>query len=159
MTSSDQQIGAGRVDADGPELDPGRMAVAAPPELLGSSFGRPATALLLRRDEDGCRILIAGEGATTLLSLGPFPEEDVIAIWRALAAASGLPLAIAYPDGSVECLSAQIGRLKLGPTRLRRRLVVLNGRRPRFLVKRKFGRWPARPLVYRECEIAVGRGA
>lgn len=159
MTGSNQTIGAGRAIADGPDVKRETAGHAAPRELVGPLFNRPATSLLLRREEDGCRIVVSGEGGATLMSLGPFAEEDVIAVWRSLAATSGLPLAILYPDGTAEHLSAQIGRLKLGPIRVRRRLVVLNGRRPRFLVKRKFGRWPTRPLVYRECEIAGGRGA
>jgi hypothetical protein len=59
-------------------------------------------------------------------------------------------------DGDVSQPFQQIGRLQLGPVRIRRGKAVLSGRRPRFLVRRKTARLPRRPLVYREREIAGG---
>jgi hypothetical protein len=37
--------------------------------------------------------------------------------------------------------------------------VLLTGRRPRFLTRRKTGRFPRRPRVHREPEIVTGLGA
>jgi hypothetical protein len=99
--------------------------------------------------------VVDGRGKA-LLDLGPFEDEDAVAIWRSLAASSGLPLVMADTDGALHLPFRQIGRLHLGPIRMRRRFAVLSGRRPRFLVKRKTARLPRRPLVYREREIVVG---
>jgi hypothetical protein len=46
--------------------------------------------------------------------------------------------------------------VQLGQIRIRRRHGVLNGRRPRFLTRRKTGRLPVRPAVHREREIIAG---
>ncbi len=94
-----------------------------------------------------------------LVVLGPYPEEEIVAVWRSLAAKSGLPLLLAGPDGTLQQLYRHLGRLRLGDAIGRSRLEVLSGRRPRFLVRRKSARMPLRPLVYREREIATGRGA
>ena len=76
-----------------------------------------------------------------------------MAVWRALGAASGLPLMIEPVNGRVRPLYPQVGPLLLGPVRIRRRHGLLNGRRPRFLVRRKTARLPPRPLVHREREM------
>ena len=93
----------------------------------------------------------------TLLSLGVFSDEDVVAAWRRAGAASGLPLLIGRADGTFATVSPQIGRVQLGQIRIRRRHGLLNGRRPRFLTRRKTGRLPVRPAVHREPEIIAGR--
>jgi hypothetical protein len=61
-------------------------------------------------------------------------------------------------NGYTEPLACQLGKLRLGRVQDRRRLAVLNRRRPRFLTRRKSGRLPTLPLVFREREIAKGRG-
>lgn len=98
---------------------------------------------------------IAPDG-TVALVLGPFPEEEVVAVWRSLAARSGLPLLLQHPDGELQAPYPQVGAVQLGAIRIRRRHGLLNGRRPRFLVRRKTGRPASRPLVHREREIAGG---
>ena len=50
-------------------------------------------------------------------------------------------------DGEISQPFPQIGRLALGPIRVRRRYAFLNGRRPRFLVRRKTGKLAERPVV------------
>ena len=50
----------------------------------------------------------------------------------------------------------QLGRVLLGPTRRRRRHGLLCHRRPRFLTRRKAARFPLRPQVHREPELAGG---
>ncbi|HYY41949.1 MAG TPA: hypothetical protein VE775_04395, partial [Pyrinomonadaceae bacterium] len=60
----------------------------------------------------------------------PYDEADVIAVWRALGAASGLALMVRHEDGRIEQPFPQIGRVQLGAIRIRRRHGLLNGRRP-----------------------------
>ncbi len=91
-----------------------------------------------------------------LLRFGPFAEEDVVAEWRRLAASSGLSAKIQLPNGSVLAPYPQLGRVLLGPTRQRRRHGLLARRRPRFLTRRKTARFPLRPTVHREEELARG---
>lgn len=112
----------------------------------------------LARGESDLRIVIVDAAGGSVSSLGPFPEEDVIALWRAIAASSGLTPMMRAWNGKTEPLACQLGRLRLGRVADRRRLGVLNRRRPRFLARRKSARLPVRPLVYREQEIAGGVG-
>lgn len=107
---------------------------------------------------DDLRIVIVDHAGAPAHILGPFPEEDVIAVWRSIALASGLTPMMRAWNGRTEPLACQLGRLRLGRTQDRRRTGVLNRRRPRFLVRRKSTRLPPRPLVFREPEIAGGRG-
>ena len=91
------------------------------------------------------------------LTLGRYADEEVIAIWRRMAAVSGLPLLLPGPDGSLQQPYPQIGRLLVGSRTDRRRLAVLSGRRPRFLAKRRAASLPRRPRIHREVEIVGGR--
>lgn len=100
-------------------------------------------------DEDRFTLLVVDSAGEVLSRLGPFTEEDVVAVWRDLAVKSGLPRMLLRDGGGLSIVSHQIGRLALGKTRQRRRHGLLNGRRPRFLVRRKSSRLPARPQVYR----------
>ena len=96
------------------------------------------------------------EAGGILLSLGPFAEEDVIALWRSVVSSSGLLPMVRKEGSDTVVLARQVGRLRLGSGRQAPRLVVLGGRRPRFLVRRKSARLPARPRVHAEREIAAG---
>ncbi|GJE17544.1 DUF6101 family protein [Methylobacterium marchantiae] len=108
-------------------------------------------------DEDRFALLLVDEAGTTLGRLGPFGDDDVVAVWRDCSARTGLPRMIVREDGSLATVSRQLGRVALGTTRTRRRHGLLNGRRPRFLVRRKTGMLPVRPLIYRgESEIVGG---
>ncbi|MDP4021230.1 DUF6101 family protein [Methylobacterium sp. NEAU 140] len=93
-------------------------------------------------------LLVDGEG-DVLQRLGVFHEDEVVAVWRDLAAQAGLVRMIVREDGMLTPVSQQIGRLVLGRTRTRRRHAGLGQRRPRFLARRKTGRLPARPLIFR----------
>ncbi len=99
--------------------------------------------------EDRFALLLVDAQDGVLARLGPFTEEDVVAIWRDCAARTGLPRMILREDGQFAEVSRQIGRLSLGRSRQRRRVGLLNGRRPRFLVRRKTARLPARPQIHR----------
>jgi hypothetical protein len=107
--------------------------------------------------EDRFALLIVDAGGATLMRLGPFSEDDVVAVWRDCAAKSTLPRMIVREDGTLATVSRQLGPVALGTTRTRRRHGSLNGRRPRFLVRRKTGRLPVRPQIFRgEREIMGG---
>lgn len=93
-------------------------------------------------------IVVDAEGEE-LHRLGSFDEDDVVAIWRDIAARAGLVRMIIREDGVLVPVTEQIGRLILGRVRIRRRHAGLGGRRPRFLARRKTGRLPARPQIHR----------
>jgi hypothetical protein len=112
-------------------------------------------ALHLDRGRDAFVLVVLDEKNAALMILGPYPEEDAVAEWRALGRSTGLALKIQLSNGSVATVYPQIGRILLGPTRQRRRHGLLAHRRPRFLTRRKPARFPARPRVYREREISA----
>ena len=93
-------------------------------------------------------ILVDADG-DELHRLGSFEEDAVVAVWRDIASRAGLVRMIVREDGVLVPVSQQIGRLILGQVRIRRRHAGLGGRRPRFLARRKTGRLPARPQVFR----------
>lgn len=93
-------------------------------------------------------ILVDADGEE-LHRIGSFDEDDVVAIWRDIAARAGLVRMIVREDGVLVPVSEQIGRLILGRVRIRRRHAGLGARRPRFLTRRKTGRLPARPQIFR----------
>jgi hypothetical protein len=101
-------------------------------------------------------LVLLDQANAPLLAFGRYAEEDVVAEWRRLASSSGLTLKIQLPNGAVMTPYPQLGRVLLGPTRRRRRHGLLSHRRPRFLTRRKAARFPLRPQVHREPELAGG---
>ena len=142
------------------ESDSGSPAelCALPATIIGTRDGVAATGIALKLDpsSDAFHLVILDESNAALLALGTYPEDDVVAEWRTLGASSGLPLKIQLSNGSVMTPYPQVGRLQLGPVRIRRRHGLLSGRRPRFLTRRKTGRFGLRPQVFREAELASG---
>jgi len=125
-----------------------------------STSGRRRSASVALRpaaDGAGFHLVLLDAGNAPLLALGPFSEEDAVAEWRALSRSSGLPLKVQHPDGAIVPVYPQLGRLILGDSRKRRRHGLLAHRRPRFLTRRKTGRFPMRPKVHREAELFEGR--
>lgn len=104
-------------------------------------------------DAESFEIAAVSVDGGVLMRFGCYSEEEVVAEWRRLGAASGLPLMIERTDGTLAAPYPQVGRVQLGAIRIRRRHGLLNGRRPRFLTRRKTGRLPVRPAVHREREI------
>lgn len=98
---------------------------------------------------DRFNLILVGADGDELHRLGSFEEDDVVAVWRDIASRAGLVRMIVREDGVLVPVSQQIGRLILGQVRIRRRHAGLGGRRPRFLARRKTGRLPARPQVFR----------
>jgi hypothetical protein len=128
------------------------------PSMPSASARFRGVALRLTAEAEGdeFEIVAVGERGETLMRLGRYSDEDVVATWRSLGASSGLPLMMERADGALHSAYAQIGRLQLGEVRIRRRHGLLNGRRPRFLTRRKTGRLPIRPEIHRESEIIGG---
>ncbi|MDP3255274.1 MAG: DUF6101 family protein [Bosea sp. (in: a-proteobacteria)] len=89
--------------------------------------------------------LTAGDGRS--ITIATVDGDEAVALWRDCGRASGMPLLLETSDGEISQPFPQIGRLALGPIRVRRRHSFLNGRRPRFLVRRKTGKLAERPIV------------
>jgi Family of unknown function (DUF6101) len=140
---------AGRIDFSG------RIA-GLPDRLIGADGARPAgVALRLderAQDDDSFQLALVDECGGTLMVLGRFDEDEVVAAWRMVGAATGFPLITQSEDGAVQRPYPQVGRVQLGRVRIRRRHGL--ARRPRFLTRRKAARLPRRPIIYREREIS-----
>ncbi|WP_449411876.1 DUF6101 family protein [Methylobacterium komagatae] len=129
----------------------GRLAAARPAVGIALAYADDDAEIC---EEDRFHLLLVDAEGQTLQRLGPFMEEDVVATWRDLANSAGLVRMIIREDGVLVPVSQQIGRLSLGRIRIRRRHAGLGARRPRFLARRKTGRLPARPQIFRgEAEI------
>lgn len=115
-----------------------------------------ARGLLLTQEGDEYRIVLIDDRARASVALGPYAEPDFLGAWRALAIASGLPCFVLGPDSALVAVDPPSSGPSTRPAYDRNRLVVLSGRRPRFLVRRKASRLPVRPLVFREPELAAG---
>lgn len=159
MSGYDGRIGAASTAGNG--SDPLRtcgMARFGAEIIFGNTSGRLHGAVLdLTRGEDDLRIVLVDAAGEAVLTLGPFGEDDAIATWRGIVASSALTPMMRAWNGYTEPLANQLGKLRLGRAQGRKRLAVLARRRPRFLVRRKGGRLPKLPLVFRERELAQGR--
>jgi hypothetical protein len=77
-------------------------------------------------------------------------DTDVIAEWRLWSSTLGLPLLIEGLDGALIAAEKRLGAVDIARPRPRRRHALLNGRRPRFLTRRRTGTLPIVPLVHRD---------
>jgi len=84
-------------------------------------------------------------------------SDDVIAEWQAWAERLSLPLMLEDAEGVLEVAFPQLGALRIGKPRPRRRKAILAGRRPRFLTRRKAGTAPQRPTVLRGAREIIAR--
>lgn len=153
-TDSLQQDGIGAIDLAFPaSLLPliGNAPGAVRPTGIALTFAAETGG------EDGFGLVLVDESGETIAMLGPFGEEDVVAIWRDISGKTGLPRMILREDGGLSLVSRQVGRLALGTTRTRRRHGSLGERRPRFLTRRKTGRLPARPRIHRDESEIIAR--
>lgn len=136
-----------------------------PLPIFSAGQGAPVGVALAFADEaaDACGedrfalLLVDAEGEVTM-RLGPFAEEDVVAVWRDIASRGGLARLLRREDGAIVPVSQQLGPVVLGKGRQRRRHAALSGRRPRFLVRRKTARLPARPCIHRGESEIISRG-
>lgn len=83
--------------------------------------------------------------------------DDVIAEWQAFAERLLLPLMFEDAVGVRTVAFPQLGALRIGKPRPRRRKAILSGRRPRFLTRRKAGIVPQRPKVLRGAREIIAR--
>jgi hypothetical protein len=149
-------VGSGACPATAGRIDfPGRIA-GLPASLIGAEGARPAgVALRLdesAQDDDAFELALVDDLGGTLMVLGRFGEDEVVAVWRDVGATTGFPLITQSEDGALQHPYPQVGRVQLGRICIRRRHGL--GRRPRFLVRRKTTRLPRRPTIYREREIS-----
>jgi hypothetical protein len=159
--ATSSNAGAVRVAADGPGSPIQILPHLAASRGLDGAVTMPgagtanAAGLALKVDPntDGFLIEVVDRDSTMLVRLGPFDQDDIVAVWRSLGASSGLPLMVERPDGGLDAPYAHVGPLPLGAVRIRRRHGLLSGRRPRFLVRRKTARLPPRPRVFRKDEL------
>jgi hypothetical protein len=135
-----------------PQAEPPRIERVGPVRLLRGGAGWRGVVLRLvggaSSDDDRFQLaLTAGDGRSIVVAV--LDADEAIAAWRDIGRSSGLPLLLETADGVISEPYPQIGRLALGPVRIRRRHALLSGRRPRFLMRRKTGRLPERPVVIR----------
>jgi len=127
-----------------------RIQRIGPVRILRGAHGWRGVALRLAHaageDQLFQLALTAGDGRS--ITVATVDQDEAVALWRDCGRASGMPLLLETSDGEVSEPFPQIGRLALGPVRVRRRHGLLNGRRPRFLVRRKTGRLAERPVVF-----------
>ena len=82
-------------------------------------------------------------------------DDTVIARWRRYARDLGLKLIIEAQDGTQAACYEQIGAVRLGEVHSRRRIAAMLKHRPRFLMRRRTGKLPARPVIRSEREISA----
>jgi hypothetical protein len=134
------------------QIEPPRIERVGPVRVLRGGAGWRGVALRLvggaSSDDDRFQLaLTAGDGRSIVVAV--LDADEAIAAWRDIGRSSGLPLLLETADGVISEPYPQIGRLALGPIRIRRRHALLGGRRPRFLTRRKTGRLPERPVIVR----------
>jgi hypothetical protein len=145
--------------AHGRSGEPPAIAVSlrgARTRLLQDLDGFTAIALRLTADPDSDAPveLLLMQGDARSLSMGLHDPDEVLALWRAIAARSGLPLVVIDETGAQHALFPQIGRLALGRIRTRRCVRFLGDRRPRFHLRRATTALPRRPHVWAGREIS-----
>lgn len=124
-----------------------RIERVGPVRIMRGAEGWRGVTLRLQTGQEDCfeLALTAGDGRS--VTVATLSGDDAIAAWRGLGRSTGLPLLIETCDGIVTEPYPQLGRLALGPIRIRRRHALLAGRRPRFLTRRKTTRLAERPVV------------
>ena len=151
--SAHNQSGQPSQPATAPQQSDGpRIERVGPVRILRGGSGWRGIALRLAgaaiADDDRFQLaLTAGDGRSVVVAV--LDQDDAIAVWRDAGRSSGLPLLLETGDGAITEPYPQLGRLALGPIRIRRRHALLAGRRPRFLTRRKTGRLAERPVVIR----------
>lgn len=112
----------------------GVMVQIAPADQNGTVCAK----LILKHPDEGLSILLA-ETAN---------PEELAATWPAWSKSLGLPMLVCDLGGKVKPIEAYSARPSAGPSP-RRKLALLTGRRPRFLVRRKTGSDAGAGLVHR----------
>lgn len=102
----------------------GVMVQVAPADATGKVKAK----LILKHSEDRLSPVIAETSQ----------PEDLAAVWPAWSKALDLPMLVCDPGGNIKPIEAFSATPVTGPTP-RRRMALLTGRRPRFLIRRKTG--------------------
>jgi hypothetical protein len=89
--------------------------------------------------------LVTDDGRSVIIA--SVDGDEAVAVWRAASAASGLAMMVETADGMLQAPFPQLGRVVLGAIRIRRAHGIMNGRRPRFLMRRKCASLPDRPVM------------
>ncbi len=100
--------------------------------------------VLARRPEVGpdmFQVVVVSRNGRLPVPVGPLMDDcEIVAHWRRVAEDLGLRLLVERMEGGLFAPYEQIGRVRLGPFRYRRRNATLSRRRPRFLQRRKTAR-------------------
>jgi len=117
--------------------------------MLPEDGEQPAAAAIMLEHRDGglsVPLFIATDGG------------DLVAEWKSWGRVLGLPLLVVETDGSLREPFKRLGGIGVGmPSPRRRRRGAVKWRRPRFLMRRKAGRLPAEPAVYRNEREIIAR--
>ncbi|MGL4729928.1 MAG: DUF6101 family protein [Bosea sp. (in: a-proteobacteria)] len=89
--------------------------------------------------------LVMADGRS--VRIATIDSDEAVAVWRGASHATGLPMMIETADGAVQAPFPQIGRLALGPIRIRRSHGATASRRPRFLRRRKTAKLADLPKI------------
>ena len=112
----------------------GVMVQVAPADQNGTVCAK----LILKHPDEGLSVLLAETGN----------PEELAAIWPAWSKSLGLPMLVCDLGGKVKPIEAYSARPSSCPAP-RRKLALLTGRRPRFLVRRKTGSEKTLRMVHR----------
>lgn len=112
----------------------GVMVQITPADEAGSVSAK----LILKHPEDGLSVVLAETDN----------PEELASAWPAWSKSLDLPMLVCDLGGAVKPIEAYSVRTSERPAS-RRKLALLTGRRPRFLVRRKVGQMAARHPVHR----------
>lgn len=103
------------------------------------------------RPPDAIAVVLEHSDPALSLSLFCSPNhEEIVAEWQSWSRVLGLPLLVADTDGSLREPFATLGAVRIEkPTRRRRRRSAIARRRPSRLMRRRAGKLPELPMVYR----------
>ena len=91
--------------------DPDGAAETAPDFVAQVPGQARPVGIALAFDGERFTIRVVDEAGSPCVTLGSYEEDEVVAVWRSLAGASGLPLLVPGPDGRLEQPYPQIGRI------------------------------------------------
>ena len=108
--------------------------------------GTVCAKLILKHPDEGLSVLLAETGN----------PEELAALWPAWSKSLGLPMLVCDLGGKVKPIEAYSARPSAGPAP-RRRMALLTGRRPRFLVRRKTGSNEGARMIHRDEREIIAR--
>jgi len=134
-----------------------RMALNLPV----AAFRGVAIRLTGNPDEPPTAIAVMLEHGDPALSLPLFcatAGDDIVAEWQCWGRVLGLPLLVAERDGTLREPFARLGAVRVeAPIRRRRRRGAIAKRRPKFLLRRRVGAVPEKPILHRNEREIIAR--